>query len=168
MLVSTVIETPWAPLTVLALDGVVVQSWFGRAPLVDVHAGASPRSVRTIAGITDAVRAWVRGELDAITRVPVRQSGSAFHQDVWSKMRLIPAGEPCTYGALAARAGRPRAARSVGTACATNAVAPFVPCHRVVRSNGVGEYGYGVDLKVALLAHESAADSIIDRSRGRR
>ena len=169
MLSKAVIRTPWSPLSVIARDGVVVQSWFGPDPLVDLDIDGPVKAARTIPGICDAVQAWIDGELDAITRVAVDQPGSAFHQDVWRAMRTIPAGDPWTYGTLAARAGRPRAARAAGTACGMSAVAPFVACHRVVRSNGVGEYGYGVTLKIALLEHEAAADPIIgSENRGRR
>ena len=50
------------------------------------------------------------------------------------------------------------AVRAVGNACARNLVAPFVPCHRVLRTDGtLGGYYYGLDVKRALLAHESAA-----------
>lgn len=56
----------------------------------------------------------------------------------------IPRGEVMSYGALAAAAGRPGAARFVGTTMARNPLPVIVPCHRVVRANGaVGEYGPG-------------------------
>ena len=67
----------------------------------------------------------------------------------------IPRGEVRTYGELAAIVGRPRAARAVGTAMARNPVPLLVPCHRVVPSSGgVGNYGFGSDLKAKLLAGE--------------
>jgi methylated-DNA-[protein]-cysteine S-methyltransferase len=71
--------------------------------------------------------------------------------------REVPWGETVTYGELAAMAGRPRAARAVGTAMASNPVPLVVPCHRVLAADGLGGYG-GVDgrphLKRALLALE--------------
>src|SRR5436305_1457877 len=68
------------------------------------------------------------------------------------------AGERVAYGELAARAGRPRAARAAGTFCATNRFAVVVPCHRVVAANGIGGYGaLGVVYKERLLALERAA-----------
>ncbi len=71
-------------------------------------------------------------------------------------MRSIPPGQTWSYARLAAEAGRPTAVRAAGSACARNLVAPFVPCHRVVRSDGsLGGYAYGLDIKRALLAHES-------------
>ena len=80
-------------------------------------------------------------------------------QAVWAEMREIPAGEVATYGELAELAGRPRAARAVGTVCARNALAPFVPCHRVVASHGLGNYGYGIGVKKQMLELEGAAGS---------
>ena len=66
-------------------------------------------------------------------------------------------GHVVTYGGLAARVGRPRAARAVGSACATNPVPIVVPCHRVLPgSGGVGSYAGGPDVKRLLLAHEGA------------
>ena len=70
-------------------------------------------------------------------------------------LEAVPHGETVTYGELAEMAGRPRAARAVGTAMATNPLPILVPCHRVVRAGGVlGAYGGGVDTKAALLALE--------------
>jgi len=71
--------------------------------------------------------------------------------------REVPWGETVTYGELAAMAGRPRAARAVGTAMASNPVPLLVPCHRVLAANGLGGYGGAdgrPDLKRALLALE--------------
>jgi len=87
--------------------------------------------------------------------VAAEQDGGPFFQDVWRAMRDIPAGTTISYAQLAARAGRPRAIRAAGTACASNLLAPFVPCHRVLRSDGaIGGYAYGLAVKDALLAHE--------------
>ena len=71
--------------------------------------------------------------------------------------RDVPWGETVTYGELALMSGRPRAARAVGTAMASNPVPLLVPCHRVLAANGLGGYGGAngrPDLKRALLALE--------------
>lgn len=103
-----------------------------------------------------AVADYFAGDVGALDRVAVRQHGGEFVGEVWRALRDVPAGETVSYAELAAAAGRPRAARAAGTACATNAVAPFVPCHRVVRADGsVGEYGYGPGLKQQLLDREA-------------
>jgi methylated-DNA-[protein]-cysteine S-methyltransferase len=70
-------------------------------------------------------------------------------------MREVPPGETITYTELAARAGSPTAVRAAGQACARNVIAPIVPCHRILRSDGTfGGYAYGLHVKRWLLAHE--------------
>lgn len=104
--------------------------------------------------LVDALGRYDSGEVTALEDISVVQPGGPFQQRVWQAMRTIRAGSVDTYGGLARRAGNGRASRAAGTACAINLVAPFVPCHRVVASDGIGGYGYGVDVKVALLEHE--------------
>ena len=93
------------------------------------------------------------------TDVPVDLSSrSPFHQEVLRATARIPRGEVRTYGELAEVVGRPRAARAVGTAMARNPIPLLIPCHRVVPSSGgVGNYGFGGDLKAKLLANEGVA-----------
>lgn len=68
---------------------------------------------------------------------------SPFRKAVYQVVSRIPAGRVMTYGAVAAKAGNPRAVRAVGTALAENCYQD-VPCHRVVRSDGaIGEYAFG-------------------------
>ena len=104
--------------------------------------------------IADVLQRYGDGDLDALEEVSVTQPGGPFQQRAWRAMRMIRAGSVDTYAGLARRAGTPRAARAAGTVCSSNMVAPFVPCHRVIASNGLGGYGYGLDIKVALLEHE--------------
>ena len=104
-----------------------------------------------------ALSDYAGGDLRALDQVQVRQSGGDFRQRAWRAMRDIEPGTVETYAELAASAGSPRAHRAAGTACSTNLVAPFVPCHRVVASAGLGGYGYGLNVKIALLEHEGAA-----------
>ena len=85
----------------------------------------------------------------------MRQPGGEFTQDVWKALRTVKGGKVISYADLAAKAGRPLAVRAAGTAMAANLIAPIVPCHRVVKTGGaLGNYGFGVDLKAKLLAHE--------------
>lgn len=108
--------------------------------------------------VADAVARYAAGEVDALDAVPVDQPGGPFQQRAWQAMRAIPAGGTATYAELAAAAGSPAAVRAAGSACARNLIAPFVPCHRVLRTGGtLGGYYYGLDVKRALLAHESRA-----------
>jgi methylated-DNA-[protein]-cysteine S-methyltransferase len=81
-----------------------------------------------------------------------------FSRRVLVELARVPYGEVTTYGALATRAGRPRAARAVGTVMNRNPIPIVLPCHRVVGASGslVG-YGGGLERKQALLRLESAA-----------
>lgn len=87
--------------------------------------------------------------------LPLDLRGTAFQRAVWQAVARIPAGSTVTYGEIARRIGRPRAARAVGGACAANVLAVAVPCHRVVRSDGqLAGYRWGVARKRDLLRHE--------------
>jgi methylated-DNA-[protein]-cysteine S-methyltransferase len=108
--------------------------------------------------IAKALSEYSDGDPLALDRVRVEQPGSVFRQAVWKSMRAIAYGEVNSYSELAESTGSPRAYRAVGTTCAENLVALFVPCHRVVAARSIGGYGYGLDVKHALLAHEKAID----------
>lgn len=74
----------------------------------------------------------------------------------------IPYGETAGYGEVAIAAGSPRAARAVGTACATTPISVVIPVHRVVRADGsLGEYGGRPEVKRALLALESGIEGVL-------
>jgi O-6-methylguanine DNA methyltransferase len=89
--------------------------------------------------------------------VPVLAVGTDLQRRVLEALAAVPAGAAVTYGELAARAGAPSAARAAARVMATNAVPLVLPCHRVVpASGGTGAYGWGADVKVALLALEGA------------
>jgi AraC family transcriptional regulator of adaptative response/methylated-DNA-[protein]-cysteine methyltransferase len=76
---------------------------------------------------------------------------------VWRALQEIPAGATATYAEVAQRTGAPEAAKEVGEACAANALAVAVPCHRVLRKDGgLAGYRWGVKRKRALLEREGA------------
>ncbi len=80
---------------------------------------------------------------------------TAFEKEVVAAVLRIPMGEKRTYRWVARSIGRPRSARAVGNALHKNALAPFVPCHRVVASDGtLGGYSKGLEKKIALLEKE--------------
>ncbi|RWN47620.1 MAG: methylated-DNA--[protein]-cysteine S-methyltransferase [Mesorhizobium sp.] len=82
--------------------------------------------------------------------------GTPFQQRVWDVLRSIPCGATITYTALARRVGQPNGARAVATACAANAIALGIPCHRVVRADGtLSGYRWGVERKRALIDKEA-------------
>ncbi len=87
--------------------------------------------------------------------LPLDIRGTAFQQRVWQALRDIPAGSTATYSEIAQRIGLPKAVRAVARACAANALAVAIPCHRVVKTDGsLSGYRWGVDRKRALLDKE--------------
>ena len=131
------------------------------ALLAEVAAGVGPRIVasdRELAATRDALEAYFEtGDERLDLPVDLALVHSAFRRDALTELRDVPAGEVVTYGELARRIDHPRAARAIGTACATNPVPIIVPCHRVLPgSGGVGSYGGGPDLKRRLLALEGS------------
>jgi AraC family transcriptional regulator, regulatory protein of adaptative response / methylated-DNA-[protein]-cysteine methyltransferase len=100
-----------------------------------------------------AVRNRIRGEKTASLPLDIR--ATAFQRLVWEQLRAIPSGVTRSYSEIAKRIGKPRAARAVARACATNPVAVAIPCHRVVREDGaLGGYRWGIQRKRKLLALE--------------
>jgi O-6-methylguanine DNA methyltransferase len=89
--------------------------------------------------------------------------------DVWQKALEIPRGEVRPYGWIAAEIGRPKAVRAVGTALAHNPVPLVVPCHRVVRSDGLlGNYSLGgPENKRRILAAEGLDPEALESEAGR-
>ncbi len=81
--------------------------------------------------------------------------GTAFQRHVWQTLRTIPRGETLTYRALAEKTGRPSSVRAVAQAVAANPIGIFVPCHRVIGSNGdLTGFAGGLALKRRLLTLE--------------
>jgi AraC family transcriptional regulator, regulatory protein of adaptative response / methylated-DNA-[protein]-cysteine methyltransferase len=88
--------------------------------------------------------------------LPLDVRGTAFQQRVWEALRAIPAGTKASYTEIARRIGRPKAVRAVAQACAANAIAVAIPCHRVIRNDGaLAGYRWGIERKRALLAREA-------------
>jgi AraC family transcriptional regulator of adaptative response/methylated-DNA-[protein]-cysteine methyltransferase len=87
--------------------------------------------------------------------LPLDVRGTAFQRRVWDALSRIPAGSTASYAELAEMIGSPKAVRAVAGACAANAIAVAIPCHRVVRSDGsLSGYRWGVERKRALLLRE--------------
>jgi AraC family transcriptional regulator of adaptative response/methylated-DNA-[protein]-cysteine methyltransferase len=99
----------------------------------------------------------MRGQnLDSSLPLDIR--ATAFQRQVWTHLQSIPFGATRSYRQVAKAIGRPRAARAVARACATNPVAVAIPCHRVLRQDGsMGGYRWGIERKKALLDIEQAA-----------
>lgn len=125
---------------------------------------ADPATSGVLADAVVAVAAYYAGDLGAPGAVPVRQRSGEFREHAWDVLRGVGPGEVVTYTQYAARAGRPDAVRAAAGACAMNAAALFVPCHRVLRTDGsLGGFRYGLPVKESLLARESGRATAQDR-----
>ncbi|MCM5570350.1 bifunctional DNA-binding transcriptional regulator/O6-methylguanine-DNA methyltransferase Ada [Burkholderiaceae bacterium FT117] len=124
-----------------------LQDRFPRATLVGGDA-AFEKTVATVVGFVEAPRLGLDLPLDV--------RGTAFQQRVWQALREIPPGSTASYTEIAARIGAPKSVRAVAGACAANALAVAIPCHRVVRNDGgLAGYRWGVARKRALLEREA-------------
>ena len=162
--IYTRLDTPIGKLLIVQGERGVVRIGFPEEPvdalLAQVAGRIGPRIVasdRELATTRDAFSAYFEGEpLDLPADLSLVRSD--FRRDALSVLRdEVGLGQVVTYRGLAEKVGRPKAARAVGSACATNPVPIVVPCHRVLPgSGGVGSYGGGPDRKRLLLAHEGA------------
>lgn len=90
------------------------------------------------------------------TPPPHMQNGTTFQELVWEEISRVPYGETVTYAEIAERVGRPRAVRATASACARNHLPFIIPCHRVVKADGiVGGYLGGENVKRRLLEKET-------------
>jgi methylated-DNA-[protein]-cysteine S-methyltransferase len=138
---ATVCAAGFQPVTDLVMRVTGRYTWHGHTTILPL-------------ALAEAFEAYGDGQVRALDGIVAVQGGGEFKQRVWRTLRQQL--WPLSYGALAELAGAPRAARAVGTACATNLLGLIVPCHRVIRADGsLGHYGYGVDVKRHLLAHEA-------------
>lgn len=157
------LDTPDGPFTVLtdADRRVLASGWTAdpQAILQRLAPAHRPTDIRD--GETDAaaaVDAYYAGDLAAIDTVGVHQTGTALQLEGWRALRTIAPGRPLTYTSFAAALGNPRAVRAAASICARNAPALFVPCHRVLRTDGsLGGFAWGLPVKERLLAREGVA-----------
>lgn len=164
---STVLQTPVGPFTVLASDaGAVRAAGFttdvGRLlALVHPSLREEPRPRPDLGPVSAAVLSYLDGDLTAIDEVPVEQrTGGPYLAHAWEVLREVKPGQPVTYTGFAELSGRPEAIRAAASACARNAVALFVPCHRVMGTDGtLRGYRWGLEVKKWLLAHEGTTNS---------
>lgn len=153
--VHTVVDSPYEPLTLVAVDGVlsrVHMTGQRHRPPEETFGAPDPRP------FGEAIRqldAYFAGELTDFD-LPLHLEGTPFQLRVWEQLRLIPYGETRTYGELAEALGNPGASRAVGLANGRNPIGVIVPCHRVIGSGGsLTGYGGGLDRKKRLLAFEA-------------
>ena len=152
-------DSPFGDLLAMGTDrglcGLAFAAEQGKEPvLADLQArwpGATYRQAPT------AIRPWVDAALRQQGEARLCIVGAPFQIKVWEALMKVPPGRVTTYSEIAAAAGLPNAIRAAGTAVGRNPVSWLIPCHRVIRkSGGLGGYHWGLPVKRALLAWESA------------
>jgi AraC family transcriptional regulator of adaptative response/methylated-DNA-[protein]-cysteine methyltransferase len=107
----------------------------------------------------DAIAGWVQAAFGPTRNGEIRLHliGAPFQLKVWEALLAIPSGHVSTYSEIARHIGNPKAVRAVGTAVGRNPISWLIPCHRALRRDGaLGGYHWGLPLKRAMLAFESA------------
>lgn len=169
------LDAPVGTLLLAATEGGVVRITFAvedhDAVLDDLAARVSPRVLHAPRRLDRAAREldqyFARRRREFDLRLDWQLS-SGFRRTVLEHLRTIPYGATESYAQAAAAAGRPRAVRAAGSACATNPLPLVVPCHRILRSDGsLGGFGGGLDNKRLLLAVEAAAGGSLRTAGGR-
>lgn len=164
------VDTPAGPFTAIEIDGTVLAS--GWTDTIDDLVGvvhptlrpAEPVPRAELGDITKAVLRYHEGDHTAVDAVPVRQKSGVFLETAWDVLRTVPPGAPVTYTEFARLAGNPAAVRAAASACARNAAALFVPCHRVLRQDGtLGGFRWGIQVKRWLIDHERRTDVGVSR-----
>lgn len=156
---QTRFDTPLGPVTAAATEQGLGGLWFdGQAHHPGVLNAPEQVHQRWLAQVRDELEAyWQDGHGIRFT-VPLDSGGTPFQQAVWRALRTILAGATDRYGEIAARLGRPAAARAVGAAVGRNPISIVVPCHRVLgRSGALTGYAGGLERKRDLLRREGAS-----------
>jgi AraC family transcriptional regulator of adaptative response/methylated-DNA-[protein]-cysteine methyltransferase len=104
----------------------------------------------------DRIRPWAEAAFGG-GEVRLQMFGAPFQIKVWEALLAVPPGHVTTYTEIARHIGNPKAVRAVGTAVGRNPVSWLIPCHRALRRDGeLGGYHWGLPIKRAMLAYESA------------
>ncbi len=168
---TTTVTTPDGSFSLLLADGSILASgWTDDVAalaalvhptlrpdeIVEMHPAArEPHVIRAV----EAVTGYYDGDLAAPGTITVLQHSGGFRMRAWDALRQVAPGERITYTEYAQRAGQPAAVRAAAAACAMNAAALFVPCHRVLRSDGgLGGFRYGLAVKQRLLERETDSE----------
>ena len=150
------LDSPLGTITVAATDVGLAGLWFdGQAHHPGALDVAMDDAQRFVAQARDELARYWDDDLQGGFEVPLDAHGTAFQHAVWRTLRDIAHGHTCTYAAVAAAVGRPRAVRAAATAIARNPLSIIVPCHRVIGGDGsLTGYAGGLARKQALLWHE--------------
>lgn len=156
-------ESPFGPALVMGTDkgicGIGFSSESGEAHAMEDLTSRWPKA--NFIEDPMRLRPWVLSAFgagnDLAEPTPIYLIGAPFQIKVWEALLNIPTGQVTTYSEIAQSVGNPKAVRAVGTAVGRNPISWLIPCHRALRkSGGLGGYHWGLPVKRALLAYESA------------
>jgi methylated-DNA-[protein]-cysteine S-methyltransferase len=158
LIAQTRIDTPLGPMTAAATARGLAGLWFdAQAHHPGLLQAPQDPAHPLFAQLRDELQRYFAGQLRGPFRVPMDPAGTPFQRGVWRALRDIGHGRTTSYAALAARTGRPTAARATGAAVGRNPLSIVVPCHRVLGSGGaLTGYAGGLARKRALLELEGA------------
>ncbi len=152
-------DSPFGPALVMGTDrgicGLAFAAESGAEPAMADLRSRWPRATYVEDGAL--LSPWVQAAFAQQGQTQLYLIGAPFQLKVWEALLTIPSGQVTTYSELADAVGHPRAVRAVGTAVGRNPVSWLIPCHRALRKSGaLGGYHWGLPVKRALLAWESA------------
>ena len=149
-----VIETPLGPMLAARSETGLSGLWFEgqkhHPGVIDAPSGDDPLFKQ----LRKALAAYFEGR--AVPKLPLDPQGTDFQREVWQALLEIAPGKVDSYGSIATRLGRPKAARALGAAVGRNPISILIPCHRVLGSSGdLTGYAGGIERKKALLELET-------------
>lgn len=154
-------ESPFGPALVMGTEkgicGLAFAAESGAEPAMADLKSRWPQS--TFIEDPLALKPWANAALSMSGETKLHMIGAPFQLKVWEALLQIPSGHVTTYSEIAQSIGNPKAVRAVGTAVGRNPVSWLIPCHRALRKSGaLGGYHWGLPVKRALLAWESARE----------
>ncbi len=163
-----VFETPFGPAVAMGTEhglcGMGFAAEQGEAPVRADLMARWPRA--EFVEDPEALRPWVESAFGG-EGARLHLLGAPFQIKVWEALLAVPSGQVVTYGEIAQAIGNPKAVRAVGTAVGRNPVSWLIPCHRALRTTGaLGGYHWGLPVKRAMLAWESAREDAREPERG--
>lgn len=141
-------ETDIGTIGIEEKNGFISNVYFGKD---DIEENIEIKETKLLKEASIQLNKYISGELKGFN-LPLSPKGTEFMNEVWNGLCEIPYGEVLTYKEMGEKVGRPKAARAVGLACNRNPIPIFIPCHRIVGSNGkLTGYLGGIDIKEKLL-----------------
>ncbi|GHT98533.1 methylated-DNA--protein-cysteine methyltransferase [Alphaproteobacteria bacterium] len=144
-------ETIIGNITICANKKAITRLCFGECSGVDIENAETEIIKRAFAQLTE----YLNGSRKRFD-LKLEYNGSDFQMSVWNQLKRIPYGKTKTYREIAGNINNPKSSLAVGGACGKNPIPVFIPCHRVIGSNGnLTGFAGGINLKKKLLEIES-------------